>query len=116
MTNIKNDYQELEIKVAIGSEYPYTVNTNILVPREGKYYYLPTDNIEPLKVRLVGYKSFQSVENVIRVLAIVSDEVTNKLFEISPNILFRSSLKAGDYYLGHKDELDFSFLRKYEVE
>lgn len=112
MLKIKAGYQELEIKIAIGSEYPYMINTNILVPKECEYYYLPTDNIKPLKVYLVGYHAFQSVDNIIRILAKVGDERTGRLFEISPNILFRSASKAGDYYLEHKSELDFSFLRK----
>lgn len=112
MLKIKDGYQELEIQVAIGSEYPYTVNTKILVPREGKYYYLPTEYKNPLKVYLVGYSPFQSVEHIIRVLATVDDGLSNEQFEISPNILFRSASKARNYYLEHKSELDFSFLRK----
>ena len=112
MLKIKNDYQELEIRVAVGSECPYTINTKILVPKEGKYYYLPTEYKNPLKVYLVGYSPFQSVEHIIMVLATVDDGLSNEQFEISPKILFKNASKAGDYYLEHKEELDFSFLRK----
>lgn len=112
MLKIKDGYQELKIKIAIGSEYPYTINTNIIVPIEGRYYYLPTSNIEPLKVYLVRYHAFQGIDDIIRILAKVGDSTTSRLFEISPNILFRSASKARNYYLEHKSELDFSFLRK----
>ena len=102
--------QELEIKIAIGSETNYCIKTNIYVPLESQYYYIPTDYKEPLKVYLVGYNNYNSVDNIIRVMAVVS--YNKKQFEVTPNTLFKSSDKAQEYYLQNKNELNYDFLKE----
>lgn len=107
---VKEGYKLLKIKIAIGSEHYDYVNTQILVPVDSEYYYIPTDYKNPMRVYLVDYNSYQSVDNIIMIMAIVSDEETKKQFPVSPKLLFKNSSKAGDYYLNHKNELNFKFL------
>lgn len=102
--------QELEIKLGIGSEAFHRIKTNIYVPIESQYYYIPTSYKEPLKVYLVGYNNYNSVDNIIRVMAVIS--YNKKHFEVTPNTLFENPSKAGDYYLQHKNDLNYDFLRK----
>ena len=61
---------------------------------------------------LVEYNNFQSVNNIIMILAAIS--VNGKIINTNPYLLFNNPDKAGDYYLQHKEELDFSFLYKEE--
>lgn len=106
----KNTYK---MKVSIGTKEPCEVDTQLVIPREiGKYYYLPTDYKNPQKVYLVEYNNFQSVNNIIMILAAIS--VNGKIINTNPYLLFNNPDKAGDYYLQHKEELDFSFLYKEE--
>ena len=104
-----NDKQKLEIKIAVGSKNVNYIKTNIYVPKELKYYYIPTSYTNPLKVYLVGYNNYNSVDNIIRVMAVVS--YNKKQYEVTPNTLFTNSNKAGEYYLQHKQELNYEFLK-----
>lgn len=111
--------QELTLKVAIGTENYQTVKTGIQIPKEGKYY-IPDSYREPSKVDVVGYVVNQSVENVIRVMAVIDigRSSINKieLEEISPKYLFKTKNEASDYYLKHKNEFDLSYLYQNEKE
>lgn len=110
----KENQNTLKMKVRIGTEKPYEIDTQLIMPKEvGKNYYLPTDYKNPQKVKLIDYNSFQSVNNEIMILAAIS--VNGKIKDVNPYLLFNSSDKAGDYYLEHKKELDFSYLYKEEV-
>ena len=110
----KENQNTLKMKVKIGTERPYEIDTQLIMPREvGKNYYLPTDYKNPQKVKLIDYNSFQSVNNEIMILATIS--VNGIVVNTNPYLLFNSSDKARDYYLEHKKELDFSYLYKEEV-
>lgn len=105
----------LKIKVALGSEQPYLVDTDIQILQDNEYYYLPTDYKEPLKVKLVDYNINLSVNNIIRIMACI-DIGNLQLEEVSPNLLFSKKDTASDYYLEHKKELNWDYLFKSEVE
>ena len=110
----KENQNTLKMKVKIGTGKPYEIDTQLIMPRKvGKNYYLPTDYKNPQKVKLIDYNSFQSVNNEIMILATIS--VNGIVVNTNPYLLFNSSDKAGDYYLEHKKELDFSYLYKEEV-
>lgn len=101
----------LKIKVAIGNEEPYEVDTQLVMPRKpSKYYYIPNDYKDPTRVYFVDYNIVQSVENTVRIMATVS--INNKLMDMSPQLLFDSKDKAGDYYLEHKEELKWDRLER----
>lgn len=102
--------ENLKINVAIGSENPYEIDTGIKVPQTMKKYYLPTDYKEPLKVKLIDYDITLGVGNVLRILACVN--IGNfELRQVTPNLLFKSKDKASDYYLEHKKELNWDYLK-----
>ena len=114
--------KNLKIKVAIGSEQPYYIDTNIAVPVEGKYY-LPTCYKNPTQCFLVDYQTYGSVDNIIRVMAVIDigkfngDPNSIVLKDVSPQLLFSTEKKASQYYLDHKEELNFDYLKgeKYEI-
>lgn len=109
--------KNLEIKIAIGSGEPYYINTNISVPIENKYY-LPTSYQNPMKCVLVDYQTYGSVDNIIRVMAVVDVGKFNGnpnsivLKDVSPQLLFSTANQAGQYYLDHKEELNFDYLKE----
>lgn len=101
----KNTYK---MKVRVGTGALYRVDTQLVLPKEEDYY-LPNEYKNPLKVKLVDYNVHESVDNVIMILATIS--INGNLIETNPQLLFKSKDKAGDYYLEHREELDFSDLK-----
>lgn len=100
--------ENLELRVAIGSSEYYSIKTEIEVPEINKFYYLPTEYKEPIKCKLIDYIPTQSIRGAIRVLATVI--VNDKLQDVSPNLLFKSKGKASEYYLKHKNEMNWNYL------
>ena len=108
--------QSLKVKIGIGADEPYYVHTNVLVPIEGNYYYLPTSYTNPIKCKLINYRTYGSVDNIIRVMAVIDigkftgspNSITLK--EISPHLLFSTKDQAAQYYLDNKKELNFDYL------
>lgn len=108
-------FQELELNIGIGGGNPYRVKTGINVPQEMEYYYIPTDYKEPLKCRLIDYTACLSVNNVLRIMATVKIEFGNGkhvLKDIQPELLFNTKNLAAQYYLDHKKELNFDYLKE----
>ena len=103
--------KNLRVKIGIGAESPYYIDTGILVPIEGVYY-LPTDYKEPLKCTLVDYRTYGSVDNIIRVMAVVNIGNAIELKDISPKLLFSTKDQASQYYLDHRKELNFDYLKR----
>ena len=103
-----------KMKVAVGTREPYYIDTQIVLPKDNLYYYIPTDYKNPTKVRLIAYNNYQSVDNCIRIMAFVSINKKTNL-TISPDLLFYSAEKAGDYYLEHKEELDWNISNSNEI-
>lgn len=104
----KENEDTYKMKVRVGTGAIYSVDTQLVLPKED-YYYLPNEYKNPLKVKLVDYNVHQSVDNIIMILAAIS--INGNLIETNPQLLFKSKDKAGDYYLEHKEELDFSDLK-----
>lgn len=96
-----------KMKVRVGTGAIYEVDTQLVLPKED--YYLPNEYKNPLKVKLVDYNVHESVDNVIMILAAIS--INGNIIETNPQLLFKSKDKAGDYFLEHKEELDFSDLK-----
>lgn len=104
--------QNLKVKIGIGTDYPYYVDTGLLVPVEGKYY-LPTSYKDPIRCKLVDYNVYGSVDNVIRVMAVVHIDGL-PLKDVSPQLLFSIKDQAAQYCLDHKKELNFDYLKENE--
>lgn len=104
--------QNLKVKIGIGADYPYYIDTGLLVPVEGKYY-LPTSYKDPMLCKLVDYNVYGSVDNVIRVMAAVHIDGL-PLKDVSPQLLFSIKDQASQYYLDHKKELNFDYLKENE--
>ena len=106
--------QNLKVKIGVWANEPYYVDTNILVSIEGNYY-LPTSYTNPIKCKLIDYRTYGSVDNIIRVMAVIDigkftgspNSITLK--EISPHLLFSTKDQAAQYYLDNKKELNFDF-------
>ena len=49
--------QNLKVKIGIGADYPYQVDTGLLVPIEGKYY-LPTSYKDPIPILTFNFCIF----------------------------------------------------------
>ena len=101
--------QNLKVRIGIGSDYPCQVDTGLLVPVEGKYY-LPTSYKDPMLCKLVDYRTYGSVNNVIRVMAVIHIDGL-PLKDVSPQLLFSTKDQAAQYYLDYKKELDFNYLK-----
>lgn len=108
------------IKIKVNyNNFIYEIDTQIKKELiEFKTYYLPTDNINPQKCQFIYYhleKSLGSVDFTILATIDVGDFNGNpksvKLTEVSPYLLFKNKSKAGEYYLEHKKELNFDFLK-----
>ena len=97
--------QNLFIKIGIGGEPHYSINTRIKVPRESEYYYIPTDYRNPLRCYLIDYNVHQSVDNIIRIFAVI--EIDKKQFEIQPEYLCKTPIQAGELYLNKKPHLEY---------
>lgn len=95
--------QDLIIKIAIGADSHYRINTKIKVPRETEYYYIPSDYKNPLRCYLVGYNVHQSVDNIVIILAVIV--IDKKQFEIQPEYLCKTPTQAGNLYLNKKPKL-----------
>lgn len=97
----------------------YEIDTQIKKElKEFQTYYLPTDNINPKKCQFIYYSIVQSLGNTdFIILATIDIGEFNgnpksvKLIDTNPHLLFKSKKKAGEYYLEHKEELDFEFLK-----
>lgn len=96
--------QDLIIKIGIGAESHYRINTKIKVPRETEYY-IPTDYKNPLRCYLTDYNVHQSVDNIVRILAVIF--IDKKQFEIQPEYLCKTPSQAGDLYLNKKPNLKY---------
>lgn len=104
--------QNLKVKIGIGADYPYYVDTGLLVPSEGRYY-LPTSYKDPTSCKLVDYNVYGSVDNVIRVMAVIHIDGL-PLKDVSPQLLFPTKDRAAQFYLNHKKELNFDYLKENE--
>ena len=97
--------QDLFIKISIGVEPHYRINTKIKVPRETEYYYIPTDYKNPLRCYLADYNVHQTIDNIVRILAVIV--IDKKQFEIQPEYLCKTPSQAGDLYLNKKPNLKY---------
>ena len=102
--------QNLKVKIGIGADYPYQVDTGLLVPIVGKYY-LPTSYKDPMLCKLVDYRTYGSVDNIIRVMAVIHIDGL-PLKDVSPQLLFPTKDRAAQFYLNHKKELNFDYLKE----
>ena len=113
-----NNKDTIKFKICYNNS-EYEIDTQIKKELiEFKTYYLPTDNINPQKCQFICYhleKSLGSVDFTILATIDVGNFNGNpksvKLTEVSPYLLFKNKSKAGDYYLEHKKELNFDFLK-----
>lgn len=97
--------QDLIIKIGIGADSLYRINSKIKVPRETEYYYIPSDYKNPLRCYLVGYNVHQSVDNIVIILAVIV--IDKKQFEIQLEYLCKTPSQAGDLYLNKKPNLKY---------
>ena len=97
--------QDLIIKIGIGSDSHYRINTKIKVPRETEYYYIPSCYKNPLRCYLASYNVHQSVDNIVRILAVI--DINKKQFEIQPEYLCKTPSQAGSLYLNKKPNLKY---------
>lgn len=97
--------QDLIIKIAIGADSLYRINTKIKVPRETEYYYIPSDYKNPLRCYLTCYNVHLSVDNIVMILAVIA--INEKQFEIQPEYLCKTPSQAGDLYLNKKPNLKY---------
>lgn len=112
-----NNKDTIKFKICYNNS-KYEIDTQIKKELiEFKTYYLPTDNINPKKCTFIYYKVSSSLGDIdFIILATVDIGNFNgnpksvKLIDISPHLLFKSKKSAGEYYLEHKEELNFNFL------
>lgn len=105
--------QNLKVRIGIGADYPYYVDTGLLVPSEDRYY-LPTSYKDPTPCKLVDYNVYGSVNNVIRVMAVIHIDGL-PLKDVSPQLLFSTKDQAAQFYLNHKKELNFDYLKEEKI-
>lgn len=95
----------LKLKICLGASEPYYIDTGLKVPRDTEYYYIPNDYRNPDRCYLVDYYVKLSVDNIIRVFAVIN--LKDEQYLIQPELLFKTVNQASDYYIKNKPDLSY---------